>query len=86
VPGNSLDVAAPDLSHLTPEERAIIQGVMIKQQEGTSKIVVRFFFFTCTFDIHFPPIFAKFKNTNLVRCTTMTTNFKSITEVHEIQG
>ena len=33
VPSASMDVATPDLSHLTPEERAIIQGVMIKQQE-----------------------------------------------------
>ena len=29
----SLSLADPDLSHLTEEERAIIEGVMQKQQE-----------------------------------------------------
>jgi hypothetical protein len=41
--------AAPDLSHLTPEERAIIQGVMIKQQGksgGISAIISLSFFLT----------------------------------------
>ena len=32
-----LDVGAPDLSHLTPEERAIIEGVMQKQQQEESR-------------------------------------------------
>ena len=31
-PPHHLDIGLPDLSHLTPEERAIIHGVMQKQQ------------------------------------------------------
>jgi hypothetical protein len=31
-PPHHLAINGPDLSHLTPEERAIIQGVMQKQQ------------------------------------------------------
>jgi hypothetical protein len=37
-----IDVGHPDLSHLTPQEKSIIQGVMQKQQEEESK-EIKFF-------------------------------------------
>jgi len=36
-PPNMLDIGTPDLSHLTPEERSIIEGVMQKQHAEESK-------------------------------------------------